>query len=332
MSALVSPYHPLRVLFFGQSCVTDLANSGAEYLILSNGFKLQLHYYSIPGATIQEIVEASGYETFIENLRPDIIIIVLGGPELVYDLDLCNLNFQLIDLYERLQWLLGCKAILICDVEHSWTPVALSNPVASYPWINLESEQEWILLRNKINNKIRQAGHSEGICFTAGVHRLGRGRYFRPDGFRLNSGGINAFLVCVGRGIRHFIKTRNQCLRVIVLENYPVDWDGTIWDCSDAVGRSGVRVFYSKSAVNYRPSLTFEKPSVTESPSELGRYFTNKATRDCVVRLHLFLSQLNQQKEEERREQQRGTQRFRSLVRRVILRLRGLIIPGTSRD
>ena len=73
----------------GHSYTGALALTKARSLFLSNGFRCYLAYYSVPGGTIPEFLELNTYIEYIREFRPDIIILVLGGNDLIYEI-----NFQ----------------------------------------------------------------------------------------------------------------------------------------------------------------------------------------------------------------------------------------------
>ena len=135
---------------------------------------IQLTYHCCPGATYKSILNSQAYADLI-NLSSDLIIIVLGGNDLVYDADIKEVYQNLVNLISKIKK--NCSpqfGLHILEPE-----IRLGNP-------SFIDSRGYASLRNSLVRKIKkkkQLSILPLIKFSLNTNQLS------PDGVHLNTFG-----------------------------------------------------------------------------------------------------------------------------------------------
>lgn len=214
---------PLKVLLLGHSYVRDLAETKPPIrsIVLNNGFRLNLSFFSIPGATIPELLLLNSYLPYIKDLQPDIIILVIGGNDLKHTIQFHELKNQFQELCLKLQNLPGIRLVVGTEVEQRWGP---SVPNQSH-WSKIVPYSCWSTVRNTINKHLKKFYYTDGFVWVVGPNKLNFEGYFDDDGVHLNVNGRLKYLELIGRSVKVILFQKKLKLSGILLQNYNLGWD-----------------------------------------------------------------------------------------------------------
>lgn len=217
---------------------------------MNNGFRYQLFFYSIPGCSIPELLELDSYIPYIQEVRPDVILLIIGGNDITKRIHHSDLGVTFDKLCYKLTRLPGFKLILGADVEHRYDPKV--------------SQKVWTTKRNALNRSIKKAKYTDGFIQVVGPNRLSQPDFFKPDGVHLNETGLTRYLELIGRSLRFTVYKNQDKIAQILYQNYNYSWDPKRCPLPDYenIGRGsrGVELSFQERSVNeHIPRLIIKK-------------------------------------------------------------------------
>ena len=212
-------YFHLKLLLLEHSYVRDLAKTGVDTITVNNGFKYHLYFNAIPGTTIPELLRLDDYIPYILEVKPDIILLIVGGNDLKLRIHFWELGRQYNQLCYKLTNLPGTKLVIGAEIEQRYHSSVANSRSSQVDYTN------WSKLRNAINRNIKIATYASGFIQLVGPGRLTQSNFFNDDGVHLTEEGLHRYLELIGRSLRFCVFKNQFQIANILRHNYNHCWN-----------------------------------------------------------------------------------------------------------
>ena len=162
----------------------DLRNLGNKRLLLSDGTEVQFQYTYSPGCRLSHFLDNPDLLAVAKEFSPDIIISIIGGNDIVNEVNTRELHDRCREYYRFLRDQFPQAKIIASQVEARFysLPNRHHSPL----------ESEYNLRRKSFNTFLKRLKEKDGLLLIAGPGRLDSRSYYR-DEVHLNLLGLQKF-------------------------------------------------------------------------------------------------------------------------------------------
>lgn len=191
----------MKVLIFGHSYVRDLERLGHTELTIHN-ILLHFSYLSFPGARFVDFLHNPNFLDKAVSLKPDIILVILGGNDILTDVDLSEVKDNCRNFFHLLRSRLPETFVIASQIEfrHLREVNRHGSP----------AEDLYRKLANNFNNWLNKQKFKDKILIVNGVGKLSNASLFKLDGVHLNVHGLEVLFDLVVSALFGPIETLNS--------------------------------------------------------------------------------------------------------------------------
>ena len=174
-----------EVVVFGHSYVRDLATLDRTQLDIE-GNVFHLSYITVPGGTFSTFINNRRYLEQLKAKSPDFVIVVLGGNDLKYDVDLSENYEKCFTFYNLLRQTVRPDTLVVASqIENRFY-----KPNNRFGW---PPGRAFDLKRRRFNEFLKNKPFQDSLLKVEGPDLLDKKENYRRDGVHLNGLGLNRF-------------------------------------------------------------------------------------------------------------------------------------------
>ena len=191
----------MKLSIVGHSYVKDLFKLGNTNLVINQNLNFDIHYHFQGGATFDTYLSNPAYLTEISNFLPDVIIIILGGNDIVKHVPNSEIYQKCRELFALIKETLPECLIIASEIEKRFytTENRWNSPLA----------KEFHFRSRDFNNFLKRNKQKHCILQISGPHRLGDQTNYR-DNVHLNSVGLNKLFYYITQTVQFCYNKHKQ--------------------------------------------------------------------------------------------------------------------------
>ena len=172
-----------EVCIFGHSYVRDLAQVGKHEILVSDNI-FHLNYITVPGATFETFLNNETYFENLKSLKPDFVVVILGGNDLKADVDL-YVNYKCCTrFYKTLRDKVPGAVIIASQIENRF--------YTEDNRFGCPSGKTFDFLRKYFNRFLKNKNFKDCLLQIQGPSRFDHIENYR-DGVHLNNLGLSKY-------------------------------------------------------------------------------------------------------------------------------------------
>ena len=200
----------MKLLILGHSYVRDLERNFVwqpyrEVIVDESVVRLRVHFQAYPGKDIPYFLEHP--ETFdrIASVKPDIIVVILGGNSIVSDLSNQQLRDNLFEFYDCLNSVLTPGCLRLAMQVEPRRPIA-GNRFRAPEYREFNRRRN--IVNAYMNRELKRAHMLDRVVLLGGANYLDDDEQFAADGVHLSEEGRVDYKIALMNGVTYALNNR----------------------------------------------------------------------------------------------------------------------------